>query len=323
MKKLFLFLSLLNLPIAYSQTCCSGGIPLSNNIGLTNEEKGTTQLSLNYDYNNLNTLNNGTEQLDDNSRLRITHSILLNASYAITNRLSVEGLLTWVNQRRNISQFGNENIDVTSGIGDALLLAKYAFLNKLGKNSSLELGLGAKIPFGSSTETNIEGITYNADLQPGSNAWDLIYFLSALKNLNIRPSFTISSRLIYRSTGTNASYLGNSSYKFGNEFQGFLIFSDQFTTLKTIINPSISFKYRDAERDKTDGFRINNTGGNWLFIIPNFSININSNLAFSTKVELPIYSNVDGTQLTPTYRLTSGVLLKIKPKPKLLNLKDN
>ncbi len=34
-----------------------------------------------------------------------------------------------------------------------------------------------------------------------------------------------------------------------------------------------------------------------VFIIPNLSININQNLVFSTKAELPIYSNLDGTQL--------------------------
>ncbi|MBC3756841.1 hypothetical protein H7U19_00390 [Hyunsoonleella sp. SJ7] len=284
------------------------------------EEKGTFQMSLNYDYNHLNTLNNGTESLDDNSRLRITHSILLNMSYAITNHLSVEGLFTWVNQRRNISQFGNETLDQTSGIGDGLLLVKYNFKNTLGKNSNTEFGLGAKIPLGSSTETNAQGIVLNADLQPGSNAWDIVYFLSALKQTNFRPSLSISGRIIYRSTGTNESYLGNSSYKFGNEIQAFLVFSDQFNVLNTLANPSISFKYRDAALDEIDGFDLDNTGGNWLFIIPDISINITPNLIFSTRAELPLYSNVDGTQLTPTYRLTTGFLIKLKPKPKLLNL---
>ena len=284
------------------------------------EDKGTFQISLNYDYNNLNTLNTGTEKRDDNSRLRITHSVLLNTSYAITNRFSVEGLFTWVNQCRNISQFGNENLDQTSGIGDGMILMKYNFENLLGENSNTELGLGAKIPFGSSTETNSQNIILNADLQPGSNAWDVIYYLSVSKQPSFRPSLTISGRAIYRSTGTNSSYLGNSSYRFGNEIQAFLVVSDQFSMLKTLSSPSISFKYRDARLDKIDGFDLDNTGGNWLFIIPDFSIYISPNLIFSTRAELPLYSNVEGTQLTPTYRLTTGFLFKIKPKPKLLNL---
>ncbi|WP_299552020.1 hypothetical protein [Seonamhaeicola sp.] len=303
-----------------AQTCCSGGIPLSNNLGLPISEKGTLQLGLNYDYNNLNTLNNGTKNLDDNSRLRITHSVLLNTGYAITNNFSVEGLFTWVNQRRKITQFGNENLDQTSGIGDAVLLLKYNFPELIGKNTGFAIGAGTKIPLGSSTETNDQGITLNADLQPGSNAWDIIYWLSASKSFDFRPTFNISSRIIYRSTGTNNTYFNDSSYKFGNELQVFLNFSDEYTLFKTLINPSISFKYRDADQDQIDGFNLDNTGGSWVSVIPNFSFNIASNMAFSSRAEIPVYNNVDGTQLTPTFRITTGLLVTLKPKPKLLNL---
>lgn len=306
-----------------AQTCCSGGIPLSNNLGLAVTEKGTTQIGIHYDYNNLNTLNNGADKLDDNSRLRITHSVLINIGYSITNSLAVEGLLTWVNQRRNISQFGNEDLTVTSGIGDAVILLKYNFPNILfGANSDISLGIGPKIPLGSSTETNNQGITLNADLQPGSNAWDIIYWSQISKRFNFRPSLTVSSRFIYRDTGTNTSYFGDSTYKFGEELQVLLSFSDQYLLFNTLSNPSISFKYRNAIQDQLSGFNLDNTGGEWFSIIPNLSVNISSKIVFSTKIEIPIYSNVDGTQLTPTYRLTTGVLIKIVPKEKFINLNN-
>ena len=106
--KLFLMsvLFIVSFNFIKAQTCCSGGIPLSNNIGLAMLEKGNAQIGIYYDYNNLNTLNFETDKLNDNSRLRITHSMLFNLSYAITDNLSIEGLFTWVNQRRKISQFG-------------------------------------------------------------------------------------------------------------------------------------------------------------------------------------------------------------------------
>lgn len=323
-KKILIGILFLNALILNSQTCCSGGIPLSNNIGLPLLEKGTLQLGLNYDYNNLNTLNDGTEKLDDNSRLRITHSVILNSSYAISNNFSVESLFTWVNQRRNISQFGNNNLDQSRGIGDAVLLLKYDVSKLLPKlidnNASLQFGIGTKIPLGSSTELNEQGITLNADLQPGSNAWDAIFLASFSSSFNFRPSLSYIIRTIYRSTGTNNTYFENTTYKFGNEFQVFLIFSDQFTLLKTLSNPSISFKYRDTLLDQIGGFDLDNTGGNWVSVIPNFSIYLTPNLTFSTKAELPIYNNVDGTQLTPTYRITTGLLFKVQPKKTLPNL---
>ena len=57
-----------------------------------------------------------------------------------------------------------------------------------------------------------------------------------------------------------------------------------------------------------------------MFIIPNFSINLTPNLVFSTKAELPIYSKVDGTQLTPTYRITTGILITLAKKENGINL---
>ena len=305
---------------AIGQTCCSGGIPLSNNLGLAMLEKGTLQIGLNYDYNNLNTLNSGSTILDDNSRLRITHTGLLSVGYSITNNLAVESLFTYVNQRRKISQFGNENLDQSSGIGDAILLLKYKLNNILGKSSTISFGVGTKLPIGSSTEKNNQGITLNADLQPGSNALDLIYWTMVSKNFDFRPSLTVSSRFIYRGTGTNNNYFGDSSYKFGNDFQTYLSFSDQFIISKKLVSPEISFKYRNASKDKIEEFNLNNTGGNWVSIIPGFSVDINSKIAFLTKAEIPIYSNVDGTQLTPTFRLTSGILIKITRKTRFLNL---
>ena len=318
-KVFFFTLFIVNASISNAQTCCSGGIPLSNNLGLSTLEKGSLQLGLQYDYNNLNTLNTKSTQLDDDSRLRITHSVLLNAGYSITNNLSVEGLFTWVNQRRVITQFGNDNLDQTSGIGDAILLLKYNFDDVLGKNSAVTIGIGSKFPLGSSTETNSQGITLNADLQPGSNAWDVIYWSLFSKNFDFRPSLTISSRFIYRSTGTNSSYFGDSTYKFGDEFQTYIQFSDQFVIFKKLTSPSISFKYRSAIQDEIGSFNLDNTGGRWLSIIPDFSIHISPTIVFSTKAEIPIYSYVDGTQLTPTYRLTTGFLIKIpRKKNKLL-----
>jgi len=305
----------------FSQTCCSGGIPLSNSIGITSASKGVVQIGIQYDYNNLNTLNFEDTQLDDNSRLRITHSVLINADYAISDKLSIEGLFTWVNQRRKISQFGNKNLDITSGIGDAVLLLKYNFKDILAKNSSLNLGIGAKLPLGSSTEKSNQNITLNADLQPGSNAWDIIYWSLFSKTFNFRPTFNAFTRFIYRQTGTNNSYFGDSTYKFGNEFQYFIGLSDQFFALNTKIFPGFSFKYRNAQQDKIGGFDLENTGGNWVSIIPSFGINLTPNLIYSAKAEIPIYSNVVGTQLTPTYRITTGILLKITPKIKVINLK--
>lgn len=316
MIRIFLFcLFFLGWQQVFSQTCCSGGVPLSNNLGLPNEGKGSFSLGLNYDYNNLNTLNAGSDKLDDDSRLRITNSILLSLGYAVTDKLSFETLFTWVNQTRTISQFGNENFSETSGIGDAVFLAKYAIPDLLGSNTVLNLGVGTKAPIGKSNLTTEEGFLLNADLQPGSGAWDVLGWMSISKKLNVRPTATVSGSLTYRLTGANDSYFNNStSYEFGNVVQTNVGYTDQFLLFNTIFNPGLVVKYRKASFDKIDNSQLPNTGGEWVFLRPELSVQIAPNMVFSSRMEVPIYSYVDGTQLTPTLRFTAGVSFILKKK---------
>jgi len=300
---------------AAAQTCCSGGVPLSNNLGLPNEGRGVLLLGINYDYNNLNTLNSGSDKLDDDSRKRVTNSVLLNLGYAFTDNLSAETLFTWVNQSRKISQFGNENFTETSGIGDAVFLLKYAIPNVFGPSSQLNLGLGTKAPLGKSDIKTNQGIQLTADLQPGSGAWDGLGWMSFSKGVGFRPSATVSASFTYRLTGKNNSYLSDTAiYEFGNALQANLGYTDQFLLFNTIVNPALIFKYRKAGIDKIDNSNIPNTGGEWIFVRPEVSIQLSPSIALHTRFELPIYSYVDGTQLTPISRLTVGLSFKLNKK---------
>ncbi len=307
----------------YAQTCCSGGVPLSNNLGLSNEGKGSLLLGINYDYNNLNTLNAGSTRLDDDSRQRITNSILANIGYAFTDKFSIETLFTWVNQTRTITQFGNENFTETKGIGDAVILLKYTLPNVFKNNTTLNIGLGSKIPLGKSDIVSNQGIQLTADLQPGSGAFDGIGWLSLAKQLNFRPSATFSSSVTYRFTGVNNSYLNNTStYKFGNVLQANISYIDQFLVAKTIVNPGLVLKYRKSTVDEIDNSPIPNTGGEWLFARAELTIQLSQNLGFTNKLEVPLYSYVDGTQLTPTSRFTTGFTYKfLKKQPLIINIK--
>lgn len=305
-----------------SQTCCSGGVPLSNNLGLPNEGKGVFSIGFNYDYNNLNTLNAGSTKLDDSSRQRITNSILFNLGYAFTDKLAVETLFTWVNQSRTISQFGNENFTETSGIGDAVLLLKYSMPDLFGNGTLVNIGAGTKAPLGRSDLVSDQGIQLTADLQPGSGAWDGVGWSSVSKRLNFRPSASLSGSFTYRFTGVNSSYLNNSStYEFGDELQVNFGYTDQFLLFNTIFNPGLVFKYRKAYADKTDDQDIPNTGGEWVFFRPELAVQLSPNLGINSRLELPLYSYVEGTQLTPTSRFSIGVYFNLNLRKNTINPK--
>lgn len=303
----------------HTQTCCSGGVPLSNNLGLSNEGKGSFQIGINYDSNNLNTLNVGSTKLDDNSRKRVTNSILTNIGYSISDRLSLETLFTWVNQTRRITQFGNQDFAETSGIGDAIFLIKYAFPNIFKTNSTLNIGVGSKIPLGKSDIISDQGIQLTADLQPGSGAFDGVAWISFSKSLNFRPSARLSTNFTYRFTGVNDSYLNNTStYEFGNVLQADIGFVDEIFVANYIINPGLVIKYRKSGFDKINNNKLPNTGGEWIFARAELTINLSSSLGITSKLELPIYSYVEGTQLTPTSRFNTGFIYKFHRKEKII-----
>jgi hypothetical protein len=308
-KFLILFFLISYNQILLSQTCCSGGVPLSNNIGLPFLEKGASQIGVFYDYNNLNTLNEGERKLNDNSRKRITNSILLNFSYNFTDRFLVEGLLSWVNQQRDISQSGTVNFEETKGFGDGVFLFRYLFLNQ--QKQSLSFGLGGKIPIGSTKEVNKQGILLNADLQPGSNAFDFIFTSTYSTSLQFRKSMSFILRSTYRNTGVNSEYLGITEYEFGDEFQCFIGVSDRFLVGKELVDVSLLFKYRNATSDKLNNNIVANTGGNWVFFNPSVSFQILPSVNFSTRIDVPIYSIVTGLQLTPTFRINTGFSIQI------------
>jgi hypothetical protein len=177
----------------------------------------------------------------------------------------------------------------------------------------LQVGIGVKVPTGAS-DLSFEGIPLNADLQPGSGAWDALFWSNYTNTFGFRQTLTFSATAIYRATGVNDDYLGSQEYEFGNEWQMIAGIADRFSLGSILIDPSIRFRYRKAGEDINTGFKLPNTGGEWVFINPGVSIPIKPNLSWQINAELPIYSKVDGTQLTPTYRINTGFYWNIKPK---------
>jgi len=302
----------LGIPCALGQTCCSGGVPLSGNLGLPIAESHTWQFSASYDINVLKTLQSGKEKLEDDTRKRTTHTVILQIGYSLNEKFSFEVLLPYVRQERLITPTGlPKNFEATNGIGDAVLLAKYQFLK------GYQIGIGLKSPTGSSTKNNSQGLPLNADLQPGSGAWDIIYWASGRHNLKVRPSSTISLVATFRATGKNDSYLGSQVYEFGNEFQAIFGFADQFLLGNQIVNPTVGFKYRKVQNDIVDGFDVPSTGGEWVFIRPGVTFVFDKRLSFATVADLPLYANIEGTQVTPTYRLNFAFFVTLINNKKL------
>ena len=226
--------------------------------------------------------------------------------------------MSYVKQERNIFQFDQTDYVSTDGFGDAAILAKYRLTNPDNRKFTFTVATGVKMPTGRSDLKRNDGIPLNADLQPGSGSWDALIWANGIYTIQSRPSATISSTFITSLKGKNNNYLGSETYQFGNEVQLLVSLNDNFPIWNKILNTSVTFRYRKALGDRFNDLSMPNTGGDWIFFIPNLAINISPKLAVNANIELPIYSNVEGIQLSPTYRIQIGVFVKINTRKELL-----
>lgn len=289
-----------------SQTCCSGGVPLSGNIGFEGAAKGTLQMELSYDLNYLATLKNGSEIYADEIRQRITHSLLMKSGYSISNWFAVDALFSYVFQERKITFDDQINQVKTQGLGDAVLMAKFILSSISKTGSELQLGVGPKLPLGRTDLTNNSDITLNADMQPGSGSWDLITWAYFARQFTKRPTLVASARIVGRFNGKNSEYFGSQTYKFGNSGQLYMGIGDQLGWKNAVFSPSISLRFRYAASDQINDQILDNTGGHWISVLPALSWLLGQNSILHVIPELPLFSNVDGTQLTPSFRLQVG-----------------
>ena len=311
-----------------AQTCCSGGVPISSNLGLPFSESQTLQLNLNYDLNNLNTQKTGINVDGDRTRERITHSTLLQLGYSLNRKWAVDVLFSYVRQeRRIIRQNQLADFTFTEGFGDLVFLLKYKLLSLQEDATSLSVGLGAKLATGAS-DRRFNGIRLNADLQPGSGATSGILWAQFTHQLSFRPSLGFSINTIYSYKGTNDNYLPiivndeviAQSYQFGEEWQLIFNISDRLILGKNLIDPYLTLRYRTVNQDTNDNNLVPGTGGDWVFIKPGFNYWFNSQLSVGANIELPIYAFVVDTQVTPTYRFNTGIYYTFSLKKRELSI---
>ena len=307
----FLFVLLVVIYEANGQTCCSGGTPLLGNLGISGSEPGTVYLQLAYDYNFLDDLYAGTDLLDDNTRERKTQTALLQVVYAFSEKIALNGLFTYVHQERTIRSLGQINKTQTQGLGDAVLLFQYTPFS--GFKRSLTLAAGPKLPVGKFDATDDEfGLVVSPDLQPGSGSLDAIFGTTYQEfQLFDVPGFTFNTSLSYRLTTPARRFDGDNKYRFGSETMLSTGLQKNVLIKRIGITPSFFMQYRHTAKDETDGAEVAGTGGNWIYLTPGLNLELSNNLAINAAAEIPVYRNLQGTQLTTTYRFNVGVAYKI------------
>lgn len=292
-----------------AQTCSCAGAPLISSQSLTTVSKGNLVTGLTWEYNNISNLYAGTRELTNRTQERISSTALLELNYGITNRLSVTSTFTFIEKRRTtgLQNPSNSETLTTRGFGDGLVMLKYHILNQdLWNPYQISIGGGTKIPF-ATTSLKVDGLALNADMQPGTGAWDGVGWLFASRairswNMNVYVNST------YRITGENERFNESDRYRFGNEFVSLAGISgglfDRFSF-------NLMMKYRTTISDQRNGNNMPSTGGEWLNIKPGIGYQISERFNIQLSGELPIYQNLEGTQPTTSYIISGSLFFSL------------
>lgn len=302
---IFVLLFLLSTQLAEAQTCSCAGAPLLGSQSFGTTESGNLVVGLTHEYNDISSLYSGSRSLDDTNTTRATNSTLLEINYGITRRLSMSGTFSFVNKNRITGRTtGNPDETTTTGIGDGILLLKYALKeHSLASQYSIALGGGVKAPLGTTSLRN-NGLLMNADMQPGSGAWDAVFWSFASASFVPHTDFSVYLLNSYRLTGTNERFGENDEYRFGNEWISMIGTGNSFTDR---LGYSLSFRFRHTTSDRRNNQQMPNTGGTWMMVNPALTYDLFDQLSFRVSGNIPIYQHLEGTQPTTTYTASLSV----------------
>lgn len=263
-------------------------------------------LSANYEYEYLGDAMYGTGPIPNiNQEVTTMSTVSVFASYGVTEwfgaavvipfRSITNDKILLPGQYDNQYQ-GGTYIRHAAGLGDVVLMMNFAppLPEAL---PGLLFSAGVKLANGSTHAVDEYGNRFADLLQVGSGSLDPIFSVSLSRAFD---NLFLSGMLFTRIISRENVY----GYKYGNEFQG--IFSMEYMHGEKVI-AGLSLNHVHTARDYFQYGKIaRKRGGTWLYLAPKLGIRATENLSLEARLPLPVYQNVNESQLTSDYQLHVG-----------------
>ncbi len=328
----FLFCLLFYHSNIYAQGCCAGGSgsPIAGNISQGVLQQNQVEFGFNYQYANSNDIYYGNK-LDTVASNKIdklnSNYLYFRTAYGISKRLTLSmDVGYYIN--RTLVRNHPENIDNTQqskGFSDIIIFPRYDVYNKSSEKSNTEitLGIGFKIPIGTYNDSTLVYVDPNNGdeyyttsaimVQPTTGAPDLLFYafvLHEFKQIKLR----VFANTLYVKKGWNP--LGE---KFGDYFGVNLFvgktFKRKFGTTLQLKGERIAPMQAAPGVDLLALYNVDmaSTGSKLISLIPQVSYSRKS-LSFFMMYEIPLYQNMNGTQIGVEHILTMGINYRFIPK---------
>jgi hypothetical protein len=306
--------------------CASCGCSLSSDWEDMHFGQAGLTLDVRYDYLNQNRLRSGTEgispeaasqRVDDGDsqeveRFTRNRYFTLTADYGINETWGINVQLPYI--RRTHSTLGTASDGVTAGpdggqydsdisaIGDVRVIGRYqgfAEEHGIGLLFGLKLPTGSHTLTGTSTDPSVPGpVAIDRGLQPGTGTTDMI--------LGIYRAGTLVHNWDYFVQGLYQAALNTSDgYKPGNGTN--INLGVRYLGMRDNIIPELQINARHVDPDSGPNADTVSTGGTLAYLSPGVIVPIGLRTSLYGFVQVPLYENVRGVQLTPRYSASIGV----------------
>lgn len=182
-------------------------------------------------------------------------------------------------------------------IGDALVVGRYRFTPTEAHTGSFGLQFGVKLPTGKFNMANDEGEVAERSVQPGSGTTDAI--LGAFFNAPLGNRASWFTNVIWQ-----APLNERDEYKPGNRI-AFDIGASYPWTRSVTLQLQLNTQWKDP--DSGANAEPEETGGTFVQLSPGVSVALGDKTQLYGFVQVPLYQNVNGVQLTADWSVAAGL----------------
>src|SRR5208283_2660941 len=196
---------------------------------------------------------------------------------------------------------GGQYFSSTGDLGDIKVVGRYTGFTE---EHNLGLRFGFKLPTGSHLETGVSTdptapgpVPIDRGLQPGSGTTDIIFGPFYSNSINMNWSY-FAQALFQKALYSCDQYRSCESYNvsIGTIYSGI-----------SGVVPQLQLNFRHVLRDTGDQADIFSTGGTLLYVSPGASVPISYNSSVYAFIQLPLYQDLRGVQLAPTFTTSIGI----------------
>lgn len=287
--------------------CCGAGNPISVSNTDNSLRKSHLQIALDYRHSASDTYYEGSRKSDYDFIGRIDNSsydfMNLGVAYGITSRWTVQAQLGYYISKKE--DFRNEMLPDASisGLGDLSLSASYVAYRNLRKGIELVPFAMMKFPVGKFDCEN-DGIKLPISMQPSSGSYK--YSAGAYFYANLSRRWYVTSYDLYEYAQRIRS--NNFDYQYGG-----LVYLNAAAYYKAFdfFTAGVNVSYEHMGRAKSDGAELFGTSYHSLRISPQLQFRPCRQIYLIGSVELPVWRNVEGLQMSGKWAMQFRVVYDI------------